>query len=273
MEERTQSKKAVHKGVYILPNLFTVGSIFAAFLGLIQAHQGNFHLCAIAILISALLDGMDGKIARLTGSSSDFGVQMDSLADAIAFGLTPAFMVYLWQLHNFNRLGIAIAFFFATCGVLRLARFNLMASAPSSKKFFTGLPIPAAGCALACLVLFNHYMPDKLLTLMPGFTLVLTFLLGLLMVSRVRYFAFKDFSGLKARPFTLMVVSLFLFVLIIINPRVMGFLYFLAYLLSGPIYTLCFFKRKPLPKAASSTVEAKTQDEKKPDDQEPNSEK
>ncbi|PIE69635.1 MAG: CDP-diacylglycerol--serine O-phosphatidyltransferase, partial [Deltaproteobacteria bacterium] len=126
-----------HKGFYILPNLLTVGSMFSGFCGMLFTIEGNFEYCALAILISCLLDGMDGKVARLTRCTSEFGVQLDSLADLVAFGVTPALMVYFWQTHVFNRLGLVTSFLLIACGALRLARFNVQAG-KISKKFFIG---------------------------------------------------------------------------------------------------------------------------------------
>lgn len=237
-----EAKQPVNKMVYILPNLFTLGSMFSAFYGLIMAHYGNFNGCAIAILVSAVLDGMDGKVARLTHSSSAFGVQMDSLADAIAFGAAPAYMVYFWQLQNLGNLGLAVAFLFMACGTLRLARFNVMAGTSSSSKYFTGLPIPAAACALACLVLFQHYLPAGVNTVITWFSLFLTLVLGLLMVSRIPYFAFKEFGDLKVKTFNLLVAVAVIFALVIVSPRIFGFSIFIAYLVSGPAIVL--YRRK-----------------------------
>jgi CDP-diacylglycerol--serine O-phosphatidyltransferase len=254
-------KKPISKGVYILPNLFTVGSMFAAFYGLIMAHGGNYAGCAVAILVSAVLDGMDGKIARLTHSSSDFGVQLDSLADAIAFGAAPAFMIYLWQLRDLGSLGLAGAFLFMACGTLRLARFNVMAANSASKKFFTGLPIPAAGCALACVALFYNYLPDRIYPVFNWVSLVLTIVLGLLMVSRVPYFAFKEFAPLRVKTFTMMVVFVLLFALVISAPKIFGFSFFVAYLLSGPIYLLATRKSR---KEQAVAAEAAPDEDKQP---------
>lgn len=240
----SRSVKPARKGVYVLPNLFTAGSMFVAFIGMLAAINGNFSQCAMAIFGSALLDGMDGKVARLTNSASDFGVQMDSLADAIAFGTTPALMVYLWQLKDFGeRFGLAVAFLFMACGVLRLARFNIM-TGTISKKYFIGLPIPAAACTLAALALFNHHLPRSAQEYLPAVTLGLTFALALLMVSRVRYFSFKEFGFVKTKPLSWLVVALLLLVLLITEPRIFGFAFVLGYLLSGPIYTFFFFRRK-----------------------------
>ena len=236
--------RPVRRGVYILPNLVTVSSLFVAFLGMLWAIEGLYTHCALAICVSALLDGMDGKIARLTNSASAFGVQMDSLADAVAFGVTPALMMYFWQLKNLDgRIGLAAAFLFLACGVLRLARFNVMTGS-ISKKFFIGMPIPAAACALAALVLFNQHLPRWAQPALPGLSLGLTLLLALLMVSRIRYFSFKEFGFLETRPFYALVCMLLLFGLLIIQPRIFGFSFFIGYLISGPIYTFFFYRRK-----------------------------
>jgi CDP-diacylglycerol--serine O-phosphatidyltransferase len=239
-----KSKTIPRKGVYILPNLLTTASLFTAFWGLTLAARGQFESCAVAIFISALFDGLDGKVARLTGASSEFGIQLDSLADLVAFGVTPAFMVYFWKLETFGRLGLLACFLFAACGALRLARFNVQTKVVS-KKFFIGLPIPAAGCTLASLVLFAPYLPDSLpeKTLLIA-TLVLAYVLSFLMVSTVRYASFKELGLVKAHPFSAMVSAILLFVLVASQPKLLGFLILLGYLASGLIYTLFVLSRR-----------------------------
>lgn len=240
MEQKTGP---VHKGVYILPNLFTTASLFSGFLGLLWAASGEYEACAMAILFSALMDGLDGKVARLTNTASEFGVQYDSLCDLVAFGVAPAFLVWNWQLKQFGRLGIAVAFLLAVCGALRLARFNI-STAVTSKKFFTGLPIPAAGCTLAAMVFFQPYVPDQLMHAFPAFTLGVTFVLSFLMVSRVRYASFKEYGLIKAHPFSSMVTAILLFVLVSSEPKLLGFLVFAGYLISGPVYTFVIIPRR-----------------------------
>lgn len=137
-------KKKPHKGVYLLPNMITTLSMFLGFLSMVWAVQGRFEEAGMAILVSALMDGLDGKVARLTNTASEFGVQYDSLADLVAFGLAPAMLLWQWQLQAFGRLGVAAAFIYAACGALRLARFNV-STAAVGKRFFIGLPIPAGG--------------------------------------------------------------------------------------------------------------------------------
>ncbi len=235
------AERPTRRGVYILPNLLTTGSLFAAFVGLLWALEGRFEWCAAAILASCLFDGLDGKVARLTGSTSEFGVQFDSLADVVAFGVTPAIMVHEWMLSSYGRLGVMASFLLVACGALRLARFNVQASNTTKgcNKYFVGLPIPAAGCTLASFVFFVSWLRQSSIAIpeqyISGFCLAMVFVLAFMMVSRVRFFSFKDFGIIKAHPFSTMVSVLLLFVLIASQPAVLGFALFLGYLLSGPI--------------------------------------
>lgn len=240
--ENADTRPAPRRSVYILPNLITTASLFSGFLALLYAARGEFEHCAVAIFVSAIMDGLDGKVARLTRTSSEFGVQYDSLCDLVAFGVAPAFLIYQWQISRFGSFGTAIAFLYAVCGALRLARFNITPTA--NKKFFIGLPIPAGGCAIAALVFFVPYLPGWLLGALPYLSLVYAFLLGALMVSRVRYLSFKEYGFIRAYPFRSMVSAILLFVLIVANPTFMGFLLFAAYLISGPVYTFFFLPRR-----------------------------
>ncbi|SDN40311.1 CDP-diacylglycerol---serine O-phosphatidyltransferase [Desulfonauticus submarinus] len=228
-----------HKSLYVLPNLLTTASLFAGFWGMLLAINGAFEQAALAILISCFFDGIDGKVARLTRASSDFGIQYDSLADLVAFGVGPALLVYLWQTHVFGRIGIMVSFLFLACGALRLARFNLQAKV-SSKKFFIGLPIPAAACTLATFILFHPYIGFIPSIWMARLTLGLTFLLALTMVSKIKYASFKDVEMARAHPFTSTVLVIFLFALIASEPKFLGFVFFILYVFSGYFYTLIF---------------------------------
>jgi CDP-diacylglycerol--serine O-phosphatidyltransferase len=221
-----QEEKPVRRGVYILPNLFTTASLFTGFLAMLLAVQGNIEGSALAILFSALMDGLDGKVARLTNTASEFGIQYDSLADLVAFGVAPAFTSWMWVLEGYGKLGIGVAFLYVACTALRLARFNVCVTTVS-KKFFVGLPCPAAGCAVAMFL-----------------GLVVTFVMALLMVSRVRYFSFKEYGFLKTHAFSSMISALLVFVLILSQPVVFGFLLGAIYLLSGPIYTYIILPRR-----------------------------
>lgn len=239
-----EKPRPVHKGVYILPNLLTTASLFSGFLGIMWAIDGRFESTALAILVSALFDGLDGKVARLTGTASEFGVQFDSLADLVAFGVTPAVMVYLWKLQAFGRLGLMASFLIVVCGALRLARFNV-ASSTSSKKFFIGLPIPAQACIMATFVLFAPFLPDALVPYEPMGLLAMAYALSFLMVSCVRYASFKEYGFIKAHPFSSMVTVILLFVMVASQPKLLGFLILFGYMLSGPIYTYYLLLRRP----------------------------
>jgi len=220
------------KGVYLLPNLFTTASLFSGFLGIIWAVEGRFEYCALAILVCWVLDGLDGKVARLTRSTSEFGVQLDSLTDLVVFGVAPAIMVYMWQLQAYGRLGLLASFLFVACGALRLARFNVQAGKISSK-YFIGLPIPASACVLATLVFFSTVAPEYVAQVIAPLTLILVYVLSFLMVSRVRYPSLKEFDLIRTHPFRTTVTALLIFVLIASEPKVLGFLFFIAYLFSG----------------------------------------
>ena len=250
----TESRpRPVHKGVYILPNLLTTASLFSGFLGIMWAIGGQFEATALAILVSALFDGLDGKVARLTNTASEFGVQYDSLADLVAFGVTPGIMVYLWKLNQFGRLGLMASFLIVVCGALRLARFNV-ASATTSKKHFIGLPIPAQACIMATLVLFAPFIPESIAAYEPQLLLGLAYACSFLMVSRVRYASFKEYGFVKAHPFSSMVTVILLFVMVASQPRVLGFLILLGYMISGPVYTYLIIRRSGALRGASQKL-------------------
>ncbi|NCD24576.1 MAG: CDP-diacylglycerol--serine O-phosphatidyltransferase [Deltaproteobacteria bacterium] len=228
--------KPKHRGYYLLPNMMTMASLLTGFMGILWSIQGAYEMAAYAILASCVFDGLDGKLARLTNSASDFGVQLDSLADLVAFGVGPAILVYQWTLHDFGRLGIMASFLIIACGALRLARFNVQ-TGKISKKFFIGLPIPAAACTLAAFVFFAAYLPEGFVALIPRIVLVLAFLVSILMVSNVRYASFKDAEVIRAHRFSATVTALLIFVLVASEPKLLGFVFFIGYIISGLIYS------------------------------------
>lgn len=236
MSEPQEPRKPA-RGVYLLPNMLTTISMFLGFLAIVWAANGRFQAAGMAILVSALMDGLDGKVARLTHTASEFGVQYDSLADLVAFGMAPAFLLWHWQLFNLGRVGIAAAFIYTACGALRLARFNVGA-ATTDKRFFVGLPIPAAGCTAVTFVFFSSRFQDALSPAWPYAALLLAICVGLLMVSRFRYFSFKEYDFLTAHPVRTMLAFLFLLALLISLPGVFGFVYCALYIAWGFFYTL-----------------------------------
>ncbi len=240
--------EGMRKGIYILPNLFTTGCLFAGFYGIVSTTNSDFRTAAIWVLISSIFDGLDGKVARLTGTSTKFGVEYDSLADLVAFGVAPGLLMYCWALKPFGRLGWVAAFLFVACGALRLARFNVQVNTVESKRF-VGLPIPAAASMVSATVLLFHYFG------WPGSykkhaILVLIFLLAFLMVSNFRYYSFKDPEVIKRQPFAFLVLAVLMLVIIAAAPVVMLFILFLAYILSGPLaFLMTYPRRRRLEKA------------------------
>ncbi len=201
------------RGIYILPNLFTAGNLFCGFYSILAGFQHRFRDAAIAILIAAVFDNLDGKVARLAHATSPFGVEFDSLADLISFGAAPALLVYNSDLYQYHRLGTAAAFLFLACGALRLARFNVMTTKISSK-YFLGLPIPAGALVLSASELARTGPLSHVFPFPPGFFLLATYVVSILMVSPLRYRSFKEVHLLR-KPLptfvTVMIVSLSFF--------------------------------------------------------------
>jgi CDP-diacylglycerol--serine O-phosphatidyltransferase len=240
------------RGVYLLPNLVTTASLFCGFYAIIAAIQGDFYRAAISILLAAVLDGLDGRIARMTQTTSAFGVQFDSLSDLIAFGLAPGIVVFLWALRPFNRFGWMAAFLYVVCGALRLARFNVQVGV-IDPNYFMGLPIPAAATIVATTILLVFQMGGANST---GYLLVLIliYVLSFLMVSNLRYPSFKGLKLAEKRSFNFLVAAVLLFVLIALEPFVMLTVFIVGYVLSGPIVSLWLWRRKPEPEPVEKPV-------------------
>lgn len=223
----------LRRGVYLLPNLLTTGGLFAGFYSVIASLEGNFHVAAIAILIANLFDALDGRVARLTHTTTRFGIEYDSLADLVAFGVAPGMLIYRWALEPWGSWGWLAAALYVTSAALRLARFNVQFDSVE-KRHFVGLPTPAAAEGIAATVLlfyrFGAYGPtDKHLLL-----LLLTYALAGLMVSTLPYFSFKETELLRRQPFWTLLVAILLLKLLIAEPQVFLFLGFYGYALSGP---------------------------------------
>ncbi len=242
-------RKRKGKGIYILPNLLTSISLFSGFYSIIATIDRRFTYAAIAIFVSGIFDMLDGRVARMTGSSSRFGVEYDSLSDVIAFGVAPGLLVYMWALKGYGRFGWLAAFLFVACGALRLARFNIQVDTVQ-KKHFLGLPIPAAAAAVAGSVLFNAWLVNRGVDLKTVFMPILIYILAFLMVSDVHYLSFKDLSFFKGRPFRSTVTAVLLIVIVFLEPRITLFGLTFAYVLSGPVYTLLGRKKIMLENAS-----------------------
>lgn len=230
---RRPEEGEVRKGTYIVPNLFTTANLFAGFFGIVNSINGNFQMAAVAILISCVFDILDGKVARFTGATSRFGVEYDSLADLVAFGVGPGLLMYLWALKPFGRLGWLAAFVFVACGALRLARFNVQVDT-TSKSYFVGLPIPGAASMVSTTVLFLHpwKIGSSVAATMP--LVFATYILGFLMVSTVPYYSFKDVEVVRGKVLLILFAVIVCLTVVAVRPGPMLFLLMVAYLLSGP---------------------------------------
>jgi len=250
-KEDSQRKFLVagHKGIYLFPNLVTTGVLFAGFYGIVAAIDGNFPRSAVALFIAMVLDGIDGRLARLTGTSSDFGKEFDSLSDLVAFGVAPAIIVYQWGLHGlaeygwlWGKLGWLAAFLYTVSAALRLARFNVMPDS-DDKRFFQGLPSPSA----AALVTFMVWLGTEL-----GwsggealaFAAAITVIGGALMVSRFHFYSFKEASPDRRISFTYLLAIPLTLVLIFLDPPTVLFAMAAGYAISGPIVSLWIRRRR-----------------------------
>lgn len=243
-------RESLRRGVYILPNLFTTGSLFAGFYCIVSTMNGQYLTAAWFILISAIFDGLDGKVARLTGTTSKFGVEYDSLADLVAFGVAPGLLMYAWALKPFGKLGWLAAFLYVVCCALRLARFNVQITTVESKRF-VGLPTPAAaGMVASCVLIFYELGGSG--TIRKASVLVLIYVLAMLMVSNFRYLSFKDPEIFKRQPFGLLVILIFFIIVIVAQPEITLFGLSFAYMVSGPLGYLYGLVRRPRKKGADT---------------------
>jgi CDP-diacylglycerol--serine O-phosphatidyltransferase len=244
MEPRQEPiAKKRSRGIYLLPNLITTAALFAGFYGIVASTQGKFEQASVAIFIAMILDALDGRVARMTNTQTAFGAEYDSLADMGSFGLAPALVMYEWSLSSlvevswhWGKLGWLAAFLFAACGALRLARFNTKAS-NTDKRYFQGLPSPAAagvviGFVWAC---FDNGISGGAVAMI---ALPLIVFAGLMMVSNVSYYSFKDIDFHNKVPFMAMLVVVMIFVFASIDPPITLFGCFMIYALSGPVISL-----------------------------------
>lgn len=233
--------KESHGGIYLLPNLFTTASLFAAFYSIIASMKGNYEAAVIAIFIGMIADGLDGRIARLTNTQTAFGAQYDSLSDMVTFGVAPSILLYGWILHQFGKVGWVVAFVYTACVALRLARFNTQVET-ADKRYFQGLACPPAAAVITSYAwlcqqhgLQNHYFLV--------ITAFVTIGIAALMVSNIRYHSFKEIDFRGKVPFLYLLIIIILFAAIAANPALVLFVGFLLYALSGPLFTLWKLKR------------------------------
>ena len=242
--------KKRRRGIYLLPNLITTAGLFAGFYGIVAATQGKFEQAAVAIFIAMILDGLDGRVARMTNTQSEFGAEYDSLADMASFGLAPALIMFEWSLSSLvdvsftmGKLGWLAAFLYVASAALRLARFNVKAS-NTDKRYFQGLPSPAAAAVVVGFVwaCFDNGIHGDDVAM---FALPIIVFAGLMMVSNVSYYSFKDIDFHNKVPFIAMLIVVLVFVFTAIDPPIMLFSCFMLYALSGPVISIVrWFKRR-----------------------------
>lgn len=261
-EPKEQQKRS--RGIYLLPNLFTTAALFSGFYGILAAMNGRFEHAAVAIFVAMVLDGLDGRVARLTNTQTAFGAEYDSLSDMVAFGLAPSIVIYVWSLSGLGKLGWLAAFIYTAGAALRLARFNTQVGI-ADKRYFQGLPSPSAAAVIAgsVWVAVDYGIEGADVSYL---ACLLTGVTGLLMVSNFRYNSFKEVDFRGKVPFYSIVVIMLGFAVIVVQPELVLFLMFLAYAASGPVLTLVRLRqrratRTGLPEAEDETSETGKHDE------------
>ena len=236
-EEVMEGGQAVrHKGIYILPNLFTTGNLFCGFYAIISAQAGFYAAACISVLVAMVLDGLDGRVARMTNTQSKFGEQYDSLADMVTFGVSPAMVAYSWALSDMGKVGWMVAFIYAACAALRLARFNAQIEETDSR-YFTGLASPAAAALVIGMVwaLSDFGIDGETTVLVSFLAALITGGAGILMVSNIQYQSFKKIDLRGRVHFIFLLVMVLCFAVIFADPPRVLMLIFLAYACSGPV--------------------------------------
>ena len=245
-----ERRRLSRRGLYVLPTLFTVGNLFCGYLSVWNSINSSFEWAAGLVFIAAVLDGLDGRVARMTNTASEFGEQYDSLADVISFGMAPAILLYFWGLSgdpDLKRLGFMVSFLFVVCGSMRLARFNIQTHVVD-KRYFVGLPIPMAAAVPAGLVLAR---PEAHLNRL-GLSLLLAMTAGLsyLMVSTIRYRSFKDLDLKRKRPVGVLLVIALVMALVGFRPALSLVTVSSVFALSGPATRAFAFARSRFKKAS-----------------------
>jgi len=235
------------RGIYLLPNMITTAGLFAGFYAIVAAMGGRYEAAAVAIFVAMIMDGIDGRVARLTNTQSEFGIHYDSLSDMVSFGLAPALVMYEWSLHamisiGWAKLGWLAAFIYTAGAALRLARFNAQVET-AEKRYFKGLPSPSSAGVMAGMVWVGADLGIKGADLV-FVAFALTILMGALMVSNVRYYSFKEFDFKNRVPFVALLLVVLVYVFASIDPPKVLFAGFFVYALSGPVITLLVARRQ-----------------------------
>ncbi len=249
----TGNKNGLKRGIYLLPNLLTTAALFGGFYAVLAAMDGKFEYAAMAIFLAMLLDGLDGRVARMTNTQSRFGAEYDSLSDMVAFGLAPALVVFVWSLSGLGKLGWLAAFVYTAGAALRLARFNTQVGS-ADKRYFQGLPSPSAAAIIAggVWVAVDQNISGESVSWLAG---LLTTCAGLLMVSNVRYHSFKEIDFKGKVPFFALVVVMLGFAVFLWHPPLVLFLTFFGYAIAGPVLTLFYLRRHRAERGRSEVEE------------------
>ena len=247
-ERLEEDKRSLRQNsIYLLPNSFTIAALFSAFFAITQAMHGRYETAAIAVFISMLLDGMDGRVARWTNSQSAFGEQLDSLADMVSFGVAPALIAYKWQLFQFGKIGYSVAFIYCACAALRLALFNTLIG-KVDKKWFIGIPSPTAAALVVGLIWVNHSY--ERLPAVGWLCLLITLFAGLSMVVQIPFWSFKEINIRRKVPFFALILAVLGLLVVTWQPSVVLFGFFLAYSVSGYVHYAWRWLKKRRQRAA-----------------------
>ena len=239
---KSRNAKLPRRGIYLLPAAFTVANVFCGFYSIISSIRGELALAGILIGLGILLDTLDGRVARFANASSDFGKEFDSLADQTSFGIAPMVLAHEWGMSLWPRMGWLIGFLFVICGAMRLARFNIQPSS-TDKRFFVGLPIPAAAAVVASII---YRFPEPITSRSQALPLlVLVLVLSLLMVSKMRYYSFKDFDIRRRQPHLTVLFLALLIVTVFTHPQAMLLIIASTYLVSGFVLKISSLFRVP----------------------------
>jgi CDP-diacylglycerol--serine O-phosphatidyltransferase len=234
-------KKESHSGIYLLPNILTTASLFAAFYSIVSSMKGQYEAAVIAMFIGMIADGLDGRIARLTNTQTEFGAQYDSLSDMVTFGVAPSLLLYNLTLSQLGKFGWLIAFVYTAAVALRLARFNTQLET-ADKRYFQGLPCPPAAAVMASFA-WLCYQNEWQNIYVSILTAIFAVAASVLMVSNLRYYSFKEIDFKGKVPFLYVLVLIILFVAIALNPAIVLFAGFSIYALSGPTLTLIYIQK------------------------------
>lgn len=246
-------RKVRRRGIYLLPNLLTTGAMFAGFYAVIAGMQNDFSHACVAIIVAMFLDGLDGRVARLTNTQSAFGAEYDSLSDLIAFGMAPALICFSWALSGLGKAGWTICFIYVACAALRLARFNVQ-SGTTDKRFFVGLASPAAAGLVVFMVWACFEYNVEVTRFVAMLAALVTFIAGALMVLNIRYYSFKDLDMKNRVPFIVMILVVLVFVIVSWDPPIVLFSMAIIYALSGPGMAIYSQREKWLGKLQPATV-------------------